>query len=231
MNSSFYKILKFELKLNFKIWLLLLASSFALLTFFFFMVHADHNSFVIGGSFIPTFILISCLFTLLSYPESTTKQTMAMYHLLPASGNTKFFSKQLITFWVFPILLLLLYLVFVLVVDPLVFDRFNRSLLSPNFHPIRTLKMYLWAHSIVTLLAIILKKRKLLYTIILLFSFQTIIGIAFFVSQLIFTNLNISFNGFFVPLNFMKELPEITHFLVPILFYLVSYRLFFKRQL
>lgn len=91
--------------------------------------------------------------------------------------------------------------------------------------------MYLWAHSIATFFGIILKKRKLLYTIIIFFSFQAIIGIAFFVIQLIFTNLNISFNGFSVPLNFMKELPEIAHLVGPVLLYVVSYRLFFKRQL
>lgn len=232
MNNSFYKVLEFEMKRNFNFWLLLLLSFLAILTYFFFKFHSQESTIIIGGSFIPMFILFSCLFTLSSYSESTNRQTMIMYHLLPASGNTKFFSKQLITFFVFPFVLLLLYLILVFIVDSLVFKKIDRTWISSNFESIRTLKMFLWAHSMATFFGIVFKKRKLLYTIILFFSVQGIIGLFFVAIQIMFHNSNISIQDFLTRIvDYMKDLPEVTHFLIPAIVYFISYRLFFKRQL
>lgn len=231
MKNSFYKIIKFEIKLNYRIWALILLASFAILLFFFFKFHALNNSKLLAGSFIPVFIITSCIFTLYSYTESTSKQTMGIYHSLPVSGNIKFLSKQLITFVVFPIILLLLYLLFTRSVDFLIFDRSDRNLLSTNFKPINTFLFFLTAHSIATFFAIIFKKHKLLLTIITYFCLQFIAGLFFVIIQSVYHSSQISGEKLSSYFDFIKNLPGFTYILIPAVFYFFSYRLFFKRQL
>lgn len=232
MNNSFYKVLKFEMKRNFNFWLLLLLSFLAILTYIYFKLHTQENTIVIGESFISIFILFCCVFTLSSYSESSNQQTMIMYHLLPASGYTKFFSKQLITLFVFPFVLLMLYLILVFIVDSLVLKNIDRTWVSYNFELIRTFKMFLWAHSMATFFGIVFKKRKLLYAIILVFSFQWIIGLTFVLISAILDKSNTTIQDFvFRIVDYIKDLPEVVHYIAPAIFYFVSYRLFFKRQL
>lgn len=232
MKNSFYKILKFEVKLNFKVWMLLLASSLGILMFIFFRFHSQNNSYIIGGTFIPIFILIASVFTLHSYSESTTKQTMSMYHLLPVSGSTKFFSKQLITFILFPIILLSLYLIFITFGDPLLFNRFNRSLISPNFEPLRTFNFYLWAHSFATFFAVIFRKHKLLYAILFGFIFLFVVPLIYgWVSKSLVDPQPYIKNGLNLIAGYLKIIFEVTYYLVPLIIYIISYRLFIKRQL
>ena len=85
MNNSFYKILKLELKLNFINWLILLGI-FAIIMVWQ-MTYKDSS--IIGGSIIPLMILFSSLITLHSYSESTSRQSMEMYHLLPTITKSK----------------------------------------------------------------------------------------------------------------------------------------------
>lgn len=229
MNNSFYKILKLEFKLNFTNWIILLGIFFTILVW----LTLNKDSSVIGGSYVPSMILFSSLITLHSYSESTTRQSMEMYHLLPVDGNTKFFSKQLITLIFFPIILLGLYLLFAIVVYPLVFGESQRSFLSPNIEPDKIGLSFIWAHSFATFFAILFKKRKILYAIAAFFVFQIIVMVFMLIWIASFKMTNGTKTpefGFFTS-NSDGTFSTIILIAIPLIFYFISYRLFFRRQL
>ena len=185
---------------------------------------------VIGGSIVPLMILFSSLITLHSYSESTTRQSMEMYHLLPVNGNTKFLSKQLITLVFFPIILLGLYLFFAIVVYPLVFGESQHSLLSPNIEPEKIGLFFIWAHSFATFFAILFKKRKILYAIAAFFVFQIIV-MSFMASLTFFSKTNEMRTPGFAFSDFTSTFSTIILIVIPLILYFISYRLFFRRQL
>lgn len=227
MNNSFYKILKLEFKLNFTNWMILLGIFFSILVW----PSLNKDSSVIGGSIVPTMILFSSLITLHSYSESTTRQSMEMYHLLPVSGNAKFFSKQLITLIFFPIILLGLYLFFAIVVYPLVFGESQHSLLSPNIEPEKIGLFFIWAHSFATFFAILFRKRKILYAIAAFFVFQIIGTIFMMIWMAIVSKTNENRIPGFAFSDFTSTFSTIILIVIPIILYFISYRLFFRRQL
>ena len=227
MNNSFYKILKLEFKLNFTNWMILLGIFFTIMVW----QSLNKDFSVIGGSIVPLMILFSSLITLHSYSESTTRQSMEMYHLLPVNGNTKFLSKQLITLVFFPIILLGLYLLFAIVVYPLVFSESQSSFLSPNIEPEKIGLFFIWAHSFATFFAILFKKRKILYAIAAFFVLQIIV----MVFMLIWMASVKMTNGMKAPgfafSDFTGTYSTIILIAIPLILYIISYHLFFRRQL
>lgn len=228
MNNAFYKILKLEFKLNYINWIIILGIFFLILVW----QMAYKDSSIIGGSIIPIMILFSSLITLHSYSESITRQSMEMYHLLPVDRNPKFFSKQLITLVFFPIILLGLYLIFALFIYPLVFNEFQRSFLSPNIEPGKFFIFFIWAHSFATFFAILFKKRKILYAIACLFGLQIILSI----TVMLLMTATINTGGTITPIdnfpnNFNGAVQTGLVIFIPVILYLISYRLFFRRQL
>ncbi|WP_321286664.1 hypothetical protein [uncultured Sunxiuqinia sp.] len=230
MNNNFVKLLKFEYKLNFIHWAISLFTFIILIAWLMIQNHIDGKPFVFGGSYVPLIIFFSSFITLHSYSESTTRQSMELYHLLPVSRNTKFFSKQLITFIAFPLLLVLLYLLISTVLTTAVFGEFQRPMLSPNIKPAKIAMLSIWSHAFATLFAIIFKKRKLLYAIAAYFIFQFSLVIGFII-----------WNSFSISSGSKVKVPSLaftstftnTVFAIAIagILYIVSYRLFFRRQL
>ena len=226
MNNSFYKILKLEFKLNYINWTILLGIFFSILVW----QSLNKDSSVIGGSIVPLIILFSSLITLHSYSESTTRQSMEMYHLLPVDGNTKFFSKQLITLVFFPIILLLFYLLFANAVYSLISDGFQRSFLFPNIKHDKIGLYFIWAHSFATFFAIIFKKKKILYAIAAFFVFQIIV-VSIMASLTFFSKTNEMRTPGFAFSDFTSTFSTIILIVIPLVLYFISYRLFFRRQL
>lgn len=231
MNTNFYKLLKFEVKQNYVHWVICILSFISIATFFTLKGYMNHIPFILKGSFIPLLLLFSSLITLHSYSESTSRQSMVMYHLLPVSRNTKFFTKQLITFIAAPLLLLAFYLFLALVINPLVAGEFNQSTLSPNLKPYKIATLFLWSHSWATFFAVIFKKRKLLFVILTYFSIQLLFMIVLIIWKFTFGNFALSAPSFAFFANPSSALLLIAGILIPISLYIISYRLFFKRQL
>lgn len=230
MTNTFYKTLKFEVKQNYIPWCIYLLSFIVVTTIHTIKGYWEHKPFIIGGSVIPILILCSSLITLQSYSESTSRQGMIMYHLLPISRNTKFFAKQFITFIAAPLLMLGSYLILALLVNSLVSGEFNQSVLSPNFKPAKIAFLFLWAHSFATFFAVIFKKRKLLYAIGTYFIFQFSLILSFAIWKSI-SSATGKTPSFAFTADFTSSLPMVAMLVIPLGLYIISYRLFFKRQL
>lgn len=231
MNTNFYKLLKFEIKQNYIHWVICALLFISITTLISVKDYINHTPFLLKGSFIPLLFLFSGLITLFSYSESTSRQSMIMYHLLPVSRNTKFFTKQLFTFIAAPLLLLLFYLILALVVNPLVNGEFKRSAFSPNLQPHKIAILFLWSHSWATFFAVLFKKRKLLFVILTYFGFQFLLMIAFFIWQFAFQSFGASTPSFAFLTSSSTTLFWVAGMLIPAILYIISYRLFFKRQL
>lgn len=233
MNHTFYKLLKFECKLNFIHWIIIVASFVVLITGMIFNEYiVDRSSkIVIGGSIIPLIILFSGLLTLHSYSESTNRQSMEMYHLLPVSGNIKFFTKQFFTVLIFPLILLFLYLLVAEITQFIVLEKYRNTLFSPNIKPGKIAMQFILMHAFATFLAIVFKKRKLLYTIAAFFLFQLIMGISIIMRHAISGNLPPKvIKTSTLSESFVDTFPLII-IAISVILYIISYRLFYRRQL
>ncbi len=230
MSNNFVKLLKFEYKLNFIHWAISLSTFIILIAWLMIQNHIDGKPFVFGGSYVPLIILFSGFVTLHSYSESTSRQSMELYHLLPVSRNSKFVSKQLITFIAFPLLLVLLYLLISIVVMTTVLGEFQRPMFSPNIKPAKIAMLFIWSHAFATLFAIIFKKRKLLYAIAAYFilQFSLVIGFIIWNSFSISSESKVKVPSIAFTSNFTSTLLALA---IAAILYIVSYRLFFRRQL
>jgi hypothetical protein len=117
------------------------------------------------------------------------------------------------------------------VIYPLVFSESDRILLSPFFEIDKSGILFIWAHSFATFFAIVFKKRKLLYV----FGTQAGMLIGLLIITIIYKEiLAISPNGDF-RVGFtgdqIKDLPIAVGLIIPLVLYVISYRLFFGRQL
>ena len=222
MNHPFVKMLRFEWKSNYAEWIFYFLISIALP-----ILLKGINPYI----FLPFYIFIGFVFTINSYKESITKQSMQMYHLLPISGNLKFLSKQFITFFAFPITLLFLVLIYTILTKawdtnaPYVF-------ISDVSHPTLLLGIiWIFGHSVCTFFAIAFKKNKILYAFLAYFGFRLLMSV---LALTIFSIFGIDPGA-----NFFKNLAKhdidfvgVTALLFfSAVFYSISYRLFFRRQL
>ncbi len=232
MHNTFYKILKFEFKQNILSWAILVSIFVLLVIWYMFQNYIDGSStpFDFGGSAVPLTIIFSSLITLHSYTESTSRQSMEMYHLLPVSRNKKFFTKQFITALVFPILLLVLYLIIAKIMQFFVSEKHSAALFSPYIKPHHIAILFITGHAFSTLFAIVFKKNKLLYA--------TVTFLALFIVMTMLVTSYKSFFGVTPPVlklmimpNQLNNLSMVVLFIFPIILYFISYRLFFRRQL
>ena len=230
-NNAFYKILKFETKQNMQNWGITISVFLSILilnviVIAFKKATGDAPLILIGGIF-PITVLFSGIFTLYSYSESISKQSMQMYHLLPVSRKMKFFSKQLITFIIAPALFFLIYILFATIVNTIFAGSFSSSYLPQNIEPLKNLSSFIWSHSLFTFFGILFKKRKLVYTFVTYFALQFSISIFFVIWMKVFYSKTdpLTINKFF------ESLPFALTTLIPLALYFISYRLFFRRQL
>lgn len=101
MNNVFLKILKYEFRMNYMLWIYYLIIACILLLFLALNNFPDQKSLIHLFSWLLIFIVPMAM-TIDSYSESSSKQSMVMYHLIPASRNIKFFSKQFFTLVLYP---------------------------------------------------------------------------------------------------------------------------------
>jgi hypothetical protein len=232
MNNSFIKILRFELRLNYMMWIYNLVIATALLTMLYFSIQGIQQHPIVSGVLFPILILLTCIFTINSYQESTKSQTMQMYHLLPVSRNIKFFSKQFITLIAFPLSLFILTVasigiirIFVSSPEVLVESGSNDKSL------IYLLIFWIVAQSISTFFAVSFKKNKILYSILVYFCFKFLM---FLIMILIFQGY-FKTSGFLFLQSFDYQYQKVWLMMgllfLSAVFYSISYRLFFRRQL
>lgn len=237
MNHPFIKMLRFEWKSNYMMWIFNLIIGVGLFTALYLNVKKHDSNFPIF--IFPIFLLLTWVFTINSYQESTKSQSMQMYHLIPVSRNTKFFSKQLITLFAYPLVLIVLTALFIGIIrifvnTPDVFNKYDLSLNVPNktnMTGLNYLLVWIFGHAVSTLFAVIFKKNKILYAFLFLLGFQFIMSIAMaiYVSTLNLKNGD-KFPGFFTNLE-KGDWMVVVFIFVPVILYLISYRLFFRRQL
>lgn len=232
MNNSFYKILKFEFKQNILNWAILVSIFVLLVIWYMFQNYIDGSStsFDFRGSAVPLTIIFLGLITLHSYTESTNRQSMEMYHLLPVSRNRKFFTKQFITALVFPLLLLIIYLIIATIANLFVLEKYSGVLFSPNIKPHLVAILFITGHALSTIFAIVFKKNKLMYATVTFLAL--FIGITMLVTSYksIFGVTPLVLKLMIMP-NQLNDLSMGVPFIFPIVLYFISYRLFFRRQL
>jgi hypothetical protein len=225
MNHPFIKMLRYEYKSNYMFWIFNLIIGAGLLTTLYFQIntHIPFPMFMF-----PVFGFLMWLFTLNSYQESTRNQSMQMYHLIPVSRNTKFFSKQFITLFAYPLVLIVTTAIFIGVIGifitvPNIFHEFHSTPDIPdsvNATRINLSIVWLLGHSVSTFFAIIFNKNKILYAILVYFCFQSIMSIF----------LLVFFTGGKNPSIILSQ-NIAGSLLVAAAFYGLSYHLFSRRQL
>jgi len=102
MNHPLIQMLRYEQNANRKMWIATSVAGIALLILS--GIFNDPVNKIISFSF---FYVITLIFTLLSYQETTSSPSMSMYHLIPVDRNIKFLSKIILTLIAFPGMLFL----------------------------------------------------------------------------------------------------------------------------
>lgn len=232
MNPSFIKMLRFEYKSNHTLWIYSLIIAFSILGIFFYTMSKSSNIFGFKDLYFILFSMITWLFTLHSYQESTTNQSMQMYHLISVSRHVKFFSKQFITLVAFPMILIVASCLIIAVIN--LFNLAKEDVLVI----FREVKVLLWiliwilGQSISTLLAIVFKKNKILYALLVYLVTRIVLGIVVLILVFTFKSLGFLESSHFSDNKSFWELIGLTGVLaITVLFYSISYHLFFKRQL
>jgi len=231
MNHPFIKMLRFELKSNYMMWVFNLLVSISLILMFVLWISNNSNPQGIKDIYLILFVLVTWLFTLNSYQESTRSQTMQMYHLIPVSRNVKFWSKQFITFLVFPIILISATFIFVSVVTFLKEMDQPFEIWPDSQKAILWLIIWILGHSISTFFAIIFKKNKVLYSILTYFVVKFASAIVMIVFIFVFKSMDFQ-NSFQNSQNNLFEIIGLMGAVIlSTIFYGISYHLFFRRQL
>ncbi len=227
MNNPIIKILKFEFGTNYRLWTMKLFVAISLMLTVYYLTYNQHNPSKVFDFEFFVFAIATLNFTFKSYQESVKNQSMQIYHLLPVSQSTKFFSKQVITIFTFPFLILVVYLILVSVTN-IIIDRpfmFSNILASEKLLPL--VIFWILGHSISTFFAIFFKRNKSLYSVIIMIVMLTsVAAINRFVTILFDIDYFIAVTG--SPLTIV---PESVSYILPIILYIASYRLFTRRQL
>lgn len=230
MNHPFIQMLRFEWKSNYMLWLFNLIISTTLLIILFSQM--NQGGYIFWQIIFPIFTLLSSLFTLNSYQESIKSQSMQMYHLIPVSRTMKFLSKQFITLIAFPLVLFTLTYAFVILANAFL-DRqiiINSSALH-QYSILFLLRIWILFHSICTLLAILFKKNKLIYSILAVIATKFILGLLLFIFFWIAFSDKITSSFNTISVDKFRELPDVGFLFIVLIFYTISYRLFIRRQL
>ncbi len=230
MNHPFIKMLKFEWKANRKMWIIITSIGMVLLT----LLSLTRSSINTMLSY-SLFYLLTMIFTLLGYQESTNNQSMTMYHLIPEERNIKFWSKIFITLIAFPSAL---YIFGSLVLSPLmsVFTRTSSPNQSSELFSVMAnssqiiillIAFWFFSQSASTLIAIIFKKYKILYAILVYWGFQLLMTPVILIGSFIPARSVSTMHQPFAPISLYILLV----IALTLVIYGISYRLFFRRQL
>jgi len=234
MNHPFIQMLRFEYKANQKMWIITTTIGILLLA----LLDLLNNPITKPFSY-SLFYLLTLIFTLLSYQESTNSQSMNMYHLIPVSQNIKYLSKIFITLIAFPVILFL----FRELIITLGIGKDSASLpngqLSEVFsilgsRQITNLLIASWflSQSVSTLIAIIFKKYKILYALLFYWGLQLLMTPIVFLAS--FRNITGNSSS---AMTHVHNSPSPPTWIIPfgivisLVIYGISYRLFFRRQL
>lgn len=230
MNHPFIKMLKFEWRANRKMWFIITSIGMILLTLLS-LTHSLINTML----FYSLFYLLTMTFTLLCYQESTNSQSMIMYHLIPVERNMKFWSKIFITLIAFPSVL---YIFGNLVISPLI-STFRGtsspnqsselfSVMADSSQIIRLLvAFWFFSQAASTLIAIIFKKYKILYAILVYWGFQLLMTPVILIGSFVSGRSVSTMHQPLAPISLYILLVIALTFVI----YGISYRLFFRRQL
>lgn len=232
MNPSLIKMLRFEWKSNFTMWIFNLILDFSVIGLFLYTMSNSSNPSGIRDVYFFIFILLTWLFTLYSYQESTNSQSMQMYHLISVSRNVKFLSKQLITLVAFPLILLVGTFILVSIINFFNLGKENVEILPRSEKSLLWIVIWILGHSISTLLAIVFKKNKVIYAILTFFIGRIVLGIVMLVLLYVFKSIGSMEFYYFLDSNpFWKIIGFSGVLTLAGIFYGISYHLFFRRQL
>lgn len=232
MNPSFIKMLRFEYKSNFTLWIYSLIIAFSILAIFFYTMSNSSNIFGFKDLYLILFSMITWLFTLHSYQESTTNQSMQMYHLISVSRHVKFFSKQFITLVAFPMILIVATCFIIAVINLFNLGKEDMWVIFREGKILLWILIWILGHSISTLLAIVFKKNKILYALLVYFVTRIVLGIVVIILITTFKSLGFMESFHFSDNKSFWEMLGLTGGLtIALLFYGISYHLFFRRQL
>lgn len=187
----------------------------------------------------PVFLFLTWIFTINSYQESVKSQSMQMYHLIPISGNTKFISKQLITLIAYPLILTLITALIIGIVRILIdapdaanlIDHPSKASVKNSMTGLNLILFWIFGHALSTFFAIIFRKNKILYALLVYFGFQFSLSIIMIIYV---KTLNLK-NGDKVP-GFLDKLNlgdwiGAVFIIGSAVLYSISYNKFFRRQL
>lgn len=232
MNHPFIQMFKFEAKANKKMWIIVTAIGVALLA-----LANLANSSLFKPLSLYLLVFITLIFTLLSYQESTNKQSMSMYHLIPVDQSVKFAVKIVITLIVFPLLFLALYELFTFLgslLHPIDRQPGDNAVIWDLLLSQNLLKFYilfwLFSQSLSTLLAIVFKKFKVLYAMLVFYGLQILMAPFFALVTFVFKSgpeLNSPNRHPSNPLAWVVVLAVV----VSIVLFGISYRRFIRRKL
>ena len=226
MNLPLYKMLRFELKSQFRP---TLVSSIIMVLFLTYFLSLMGQEKLIDRMF-SMFNILTLLIIPPIYGESNQNYSMQMYHLIPVSLNIKFLAKLLVTHIIYPLLFTCLILVcgaFSMIIFGHT-DQIGNSL-SPKYSFYIYFVVWILIHSFITMTSIFFKKNKMMYgalsllgvVIVLKFSELIIIGI-----------LGIKNSSEHLLSSSSDPSGKwIGMFVMSTVFYYISYRLFKKRQL
>lgn len=231
MNHPFIKMLRFEWKSNYMMWIFNLLISLSLILMFVLTISNSSDPKGIKDIYLILFALVTWLFTLNSYQESTKSQTMQMYHLIPISRNVKFLSKQFITFFAFPVTLISATFIFVSVVTFLKETDQPFEIWPSLQKAINWLIIWIIGHSISTFFAIIFKKNKVLYSMLTYFVLKFGIATLMFIFMFALKSFDFQTPFRYSQNNYLEIIGVIGILTLTTIFYGLSYHLFFRRQL
>lgn len=232
MNPTFIKMLRFEWKSNFTLWIFNLIIAFSVLGMYLYTMSVSSNPSGLNDIYFLIFCFLTWLFTLYSYQESTSSQSMQMYHLISVSRNVKFLSKQFITMVGFPFVLLTGTFILIFIINIFHLGKGQLGLFPDSGKAMIWIGTWLFGHSISTLLAIVFKKNKILYAILTFFITRLALGMVILVLVFIFSSMELPDIFIFIKNNpFWKIIGLMGVLALAALIYGISYHLFFRRQL
>jgi len=228
MNHPLMQILKFEYKTNRKMWIITSIVGLVLCILL----------YLIDTRFLPLIVapslMLPMVFTILSYQESTTAQSMSMYNLIPVSGSIKFFAKILITQVAFPVFLIILTIIaYGLGAFDKPIDASGKSISFVFLFIKKTLGLsipiiaWFYIQSFSTLIAVVFKKYKLLWALLVYYGQQFLLMIP--VIYLAFISHKIRPTPGQSSIDLSPWIIALSSLLVLTIFS-ISYRLFIKRK-
>lgn len=225
-------MIKFEAKANKAMWVIFSSIGVILIAFF-----NLWNITMFKPLIFSLIFLLTLIFTLLSYQESTNKQSMNMYHLIPINQNIKFWVKIVITLIAYPLLLLIANELFNFIsklfphdnrgngIDNMLWNIFSSQYMMRIF-----VVIWFFLLSASTLLAIVFKKFKVIYAILVYYIMQILMAPISGIFLLVFRNQLQLNEPNIHPSNPLAWIFAVL-FCLSIVLFVISFKLFKRRQI